>query len=63
MGREGFGWGIISEALHILLNRGETLDNELLKTGIQFSVEEGVESAKSLEEVQALKIKKLMLIV
>ena len=51
MGREGFGWGIISEALHILLNRGETLDNELLKTGILFTVEEGVESAKSLEEV------------
>ena len=51
MGREGFVWGIISETLHILLNRGETLDSELLKTGLQFLVEEGVESAKSLEEV------------
>ena len=33
MDRAGFIYGIISESLHIILNRGEHLDNELLKTG------------------------------
>ena len=60
MDRTGFNVGIISESLHILLNSGQTVDNELLRTGLTFLVEEGVEAAASMEEVQTLKIKKLM---
>ena len=60
MDRVGFAHGFISEHLHILVNRGEMVDNELLKHGMRFYVEEGQEEAKSDEEVQALRIEKLM---
>ena len=51
MAVSGYGYIIISEQLHILLNREEKVDNELLNNGLLFIVEEGVESATSLEEV------------
>ena len=41
MDRVGFAHGFISEHLHILVNRGEMVDNELLKHGMRFYVEEG----------------------
>ena len=55
-----FFYGIISETLHVLLNDGANTDNELLKDGLMFVVEEGTEKAKSAEEVATLKIQKLM---
>ena len=51
---------VISESLHILSNRGEGNENKLLHNGLSFVVEEETEEATSLEEVQALKIRKLL---
>ena len=49
----GFGYThiILSESLHILLNREEQVDNELLENGLLFIVEEGIENARSVEEI------------
>ena len=47
----GYLYTMLSESLHILLNREEPVSNELLRNGLSFVVEEGTETAKSIEEV------------
>ena len=42
---------IISEALHIMVNQDDDVENQLLKNGLSFVVEVGTETALSLEEV------------
>ena len=42
---------IISETLHIMVNQGNDVENQLLKNGLAFVVEVGTETALSLEEV------------
>ena len=41
----GFAYVVMSDNQHILLNRPEPMDNELLNNGLFIVVEEGVESA------------------
>ena len=41
----------MSETLHIRLNAGSDADNALLQNGLAFVVEEGTETASSLDEV------------
>ena len=50
---------IISEALHIVVNQGNDIENKLLNNGLSFVVEAGTETALTLEEIQ-LKILKLL---
>ena len=56
MAGSGFSYGILSETLHVLLNQAEPVNNELLRNGLAFVVEQGVESATSIPDVMALKI-------
>ena len=51
MSGQFFFYGIISETLHIRLNAGEDSENVLLQNGLAFVVEEGTETASSLDEV------------
>ena len=60
MAGSSYSYLIIGERIHIQLNRDEEVDSELLQNGLMFVVEEGVEKASTFEEVQALKIKKLI---
>ena len=51
MSGSGYVYIMMSEGLHVQLNREEIVRNELLYTGLQFVVEEGVEHAQNLDEV------------
>ena len=51
MAGSGYAYAVVSENLHILLNKDEPVNNELLHNGMSFVVEDGAENASSLEEV------------
>ena len=51
MAGSGYAYFLISEHMHIYLNRNEPVSNRLLHNGLNFIVEEGVEKARTFEEV------------
>ena len=56
----GYAYIGLSEGLHLLINNEQHQDNELLRNGLLLVVQEGIETAKTIEEVEALKIRKLI---